>query len=134
MFNIAVNFTTINNLATWSVDKFCKSLNVEVINNFTLRVWTFRLLSPKSLNCFNHHFNKSFYNFFLYEKIIWSNTSLTRIWKFSPTNFINCMAQISSVMNDCRTFATEFQNASCKILCSDTSNNLTYKCWACKAN
>ena len=89
MSNCRIYSTTIESFTTRGINKLDQTLQMKVINDFTLifrAIWTF---TPEALNAYNHHLYKPWNYLLVHEQIVRCDTSLTRIWKLGPTNLFD---------------------------------------------
>lgn len=110
MFDAQVGFSSVDDLSTRVVNQIKYSLNMEVINDFTLvgaACWT---IAEHELDTLYHHFYESFDNRFVDENIVRTDASLAGVWKLRKTDFVNSMVQIGSLVHNSWTLSSQLKD------------------------
>jgi hypothetical protein len=129
-----VSFTSKDDLPTRRVHQLRQSIEVELIDNFTLLVRALRIFTPKLVNFNLQLLYKLLYDTLVHDNIIRRNASLARIRKLCPAYLLDSMLHISCLMDHRRALTTQLKHAVGQVFSSDLSDDLPNESTASEAN
>lgn len=100
---------------------------MEIVDDFTLLIRSFRIFAPELFNCHFHELLEVLDLALMDEHVIRSDTCLSRVREFSPAHFVNSVLKVSGLGHDTRTLTTKLQNTVRQIFSSGLRNNFAHE-------